>query len=157
LKITWGRSFLINCDQFEYHITCYRDKNSLSRKMKNWQASKSWPFSQNQCFKLNFNDFQFEKWKLDVFIFDIKLRMLTIFKSSIVYSYFKMPTIGNPADYWHIDINRNSAYILKTEKIKKTQTIVFPVISYFWYLTAQMSFFFKWMKNVCTKSKVKLF
>jgi hypothetical protein len=61
-----------------------------NRMLLSCRPTNSRPFGQNQCFKLNFNESKFKKWKLNVFIFDIKLRMQTIFKSRQFYSYFKV-------------------------------------------------------------------
>jgi hypothetical protein len=61
------------------------------------------PFGQNQCIKLNFNNSQLEKLKLDVSFFDIKLRMAKNFKSIITAIWKWLPTIEYLADYWDID------------------------------------------------------
>jgi hypothetical protein len=73
-----------------------------------------------QYFNLSFNNFKLEKLKLDVFIFDFKLRMYTIFKSSIFKDISKLgPTTGTLTLYLRTQYNNVHKFVFFYHQLKK--------------------------------------
>jgi hypothetical protein len=83
---------------------------------------------------------------------DLWLRTYTIFKSSILYNYFKMmPTIDMP-DYWYIDLTM----------IKNTKWKLSFIVQWFWsfiyfWVHAKLSFFGSLFSNIYYAKKKKFY